>query len=94
MLGCENAVKFYRTSAVEYLFGGAEGIMEYVPIVLVAVGGGISLCALLAGLAMVLRHGGWQAAMQHTPTGHWSGARSLVYSGAMGLSVFVSVFVV
>jgi hypothetical protein len=22
MLGCENAVKFYRTSAVEYLFGG------------------------------------------------------------------------
>ena len=24
MLGCENAVKFYRTSAVEYLFDGTS----------------------------------------------------------------------
>ncbi len=67
--------------------------MQYVPIALVAVGGAISLCAILAGFVLVVRHGGWQAAMQHMPTGRWSLPRRLLYSGAMGVCVCCLVFI-
>ena len=51
-------------------------------------------CLLLAGFAMVVRRGGWQAAMQSTTEGKWPLPRRLLFAGAaLGvLSALLMVF--
>jgi hypothetical protein len=40
------------------------------------------LCLLLTGFVMVVRRGGWRAALQSTTEGRWSVPRRLLFAGA------------
>lgn len=66
--------------------------MQYIPFAAVLSGGLLCLIGLLTGLFLTYRMGGWKVMLQLTPQGHWSQARRLVWSGAIGFVFFNCLF--